>query len=172
VAAQKGDGVVVQLLINSNCKLNKKSNKTNRPLHYAARNGYNHIVTLLIKAKCKLDPQNMFGDTPLLKAVQKGNKDIVNIFLSAGCHMESPKKLKIAQQKHPELASLFSLEHLASLWPRAHQGLPSPLQHAIHEMLCITSNVIEVPKDVRLLLVQNTIKLYVQEYAKFEMYLQ
>jgi len=127
-------------------------------------------VSLLIKAKCKLDPLNIFGETPLLKAVQKGKRNIIDELLTAGCHKDSYKKLKSAQLKHPELVSMFSLDHLVSLWPRAHNGFPPALQQAIEEILCITKNCIVIPKEVRILLVYSTIKIHLRLFCDYEIF--
>jgi ankyrin repeat protein len=83
-AAAKGQGRVVQMLLDwsADVNVNKPYNLT--ALHYAAGNGRKTVVDLLVKHEARLDALTASGLTPLHLAVLKGYRLVAMALVEAG----------------------------------------------------------------------------------------
>jgi ankyrin repeat protein len=81
LAALKGEGVGVQLLLERGAKVNQPGWS---PLHYAATGPEPKLVQLLLDRGAAINAEAPNGSTPLMMAAQYGSEDSVKVLLVAG----------------------------------------------------------------------------------------
>ncbi|KAL1022513.1 hypothetical protein UPYG_G00028690 [Umbra pygmaea] len=81
LAAQNGNEIIAQTLLEMGLDPNLPGPKANTPLHLAVQHDRPAIVELLLKAGAQVNPVSQDGLTPLHSASQMGHPDIVNKLL-------------------------------------------------------------------------------------------
>jgi ankyrin repeat protein len=90
VAADKGDLVMVQLLLASDSSLaDSRDDEGMTPLHYAALNGNGDLMHTLLANRASIDAKDGSGQTPLHMAVVFHNTRAVQILLDAGANVNA-----------------------------------------------------------------------------------
>jgi ankyrin repeat protein len=64
IAAMRGDGHTVSLLLNAGVDPNAAGEMGYRPLHYAFRNKHRAVISLLMERGARTDIRNEFGKAP------------------------------------------------------------------------------------------------------------
>jgi ankyrin repeat protein len=72
-AVLNNDIVMVRILINSKCQLNKQNDLGNTPLHIAVNKNYNDIIKILLDKKAKINIKNNKNKTVLDIARETNN---------------------------------------------------------------------------------------------------
>jgi ankyrin repeat protein len=83
-AAENGDLIKVQTLLENGANPNAKDNAGRTPLHIAALWGRVEIVKLLLERDVNPNAKDNYGDTPLHIAALWGHVEIVKILLERG----------------------------------------------------------------------------------------
>ena len=86
-AANIGNRVMVQLLLDRGANPNKAEENGDTPLHKAAMNGHKAVAKLLLKRGAEVNRQDKYGSTPLLSAAHNSfmnRTEMVKILLEGG----------------------------------------------------------------------------------------
>lgn len=81
IAADAGNGLMVQMLLQDKAKVNLQNRERSTALHLAVINGSSISVMLLTEADADVNMADIRGNTPLLLACQSGNDDIAVMLL-------------------------------------------------------------------------------------------
>lgn len=91
-AAEKGEPVIAQYLINCGADVNTQDNDGATPLILAACAGDSGVVEVLLNNGAEVNMSEMGGNTALMMAAFFGDIDIVEILLSAGADIDAVAK--------------------------------------------------------------------------------
>ena len=96
IAADKGWGPIVDLLLKADAQKNIKMNNKNRfrftPLQLAAQNGSVDVAKLLVDAGADLEAESYDWGTPVAIAVKKGHREVARFLIKAGAKTDFAKK--------------------------------------------------------------------------------
>ncbi|TLD28544.1 hypothetical protein PspLS_04037 [Pyricularia sp. CBS 133598] len=81
-AVEKGDGPIVQILLEFRADINARDVWGNNALHSLGSLASVPLAKLLVNAGAKLDAINQAGNTPLIRVVNSGNWDVFRYLLS------------------------------------------------------------------------------------------
>ena len=84
VAAQKGHGSVLQILIDHNVDINERDTNGATALHLAVENGHEATARLLLQHGADMNACDSHGRSPFYLAVSLGDEDVVRMFLLHG----------------------------------------------------------------------------------------
>lgn len=83
-ASRSGHVKLLELLLETDAKVNYCDQYGLTPLHVAAIKGHKDVAMLLVEYGSELDSQDSDGHTPLHLAVESGDKDMVEVLLNRG----------------------------------------------------------------------------------------
>ncbi|XP_008562770.1 PREDICTED: ankyrin repeat and SOCS box protein 13, partial [Galeopterus variegatus] len=89
-AAQRGESLQLQQLIESGACVNQVTVDSITPLHAASLQGQARCVQLLLAAGAQVDARNIDGSTPLCDACASGSVECVKLLLSYGAKVNPP----------------------------------------------------------------------------------
>uniref|UniRef100_A0A8C0PPJ2 SOCS box domain-containing protein n=1 Tax=Canis lupus familiaris TaxID=9615 RepID=A0A8C0PPJ2_CANLF len=89
-AAQRGEALQLQRLIESGACVNQVTVDSITPLHAASLQGQAQCVQLLLAAGAQVDARNIDGSTPLCDACASGSIECVKLLLSYGAKVNPP----------------------------------------------------------------------------------
>ncbi|XP_053428893.1 ankyrin repeat and SOCS box protein 13 isoform X5 [Nycticebus coucang] len=89
-AAQRGESLQLQQLIESGACVNQVTVDSITPLHAASLQGQAQCVQLLLAAGAQVDARNIDGSTPLCDACASGSIECVKLLLSYGAKVNPP----------------------------------------------------------------------------------
>nr|XP_012298880.1 ankyrin repeat and SOCS box protein 13 isoform X2 [Aotus nancymaae] len=89
-AAQRGESLQLQQLIESGACVNQVTVDSITPLHAASLQGQARCVQLLLAAGAQVDARNIDGSTPLCDACASGSIECVKLLLSYGAKVNPP----------------------------------------------------------------------------------
>ncbi|XP_004049067.2 ankyrin repeat and SOCS box protein 13 isoform X1 [Gorilla gorilla gorilla] len=89
-AAQRGESLQLQQLIDSGACVNQVTVDSITPLHAASLQGQARCVQLLLAAGAQVDARNIDGSTPLCDACASGSIECVKLLLSYGAKVNPP----------------------------------------------------------------------------------
>lgn len=89
-AAQRGESLQLQRLIESGACVNQVTVDSITPLHAASLQGQARCVQLLLAAGARVDARNIDGSTPLCDACASGSIECVKLLLSYGAKVNPP----------------------------------------------------------------------------------
>ncbi|XP_006158523.2 ankyrin repeat and SOCS box protein 13 [Tupaia chinensis] len=89
-AAQRGESLQLQQLIESGACVNQVTVDSITPLHAASLQGQAKCVQLLLAAGAQVDARNIDGSTPLCDACASGSIECVKLLLSYGAKVNPP----------------------------------------------------------------------------------
>ncbi|XP_023488111.2 ankyrin repeat and SOCS box protein 13 isoform X3 [Equus caballus] len=89
-AAQRGETLQLQQLIESGACVNQVTVDSITPLHVASLRGQAQCVQLLLAAGAQVDARNIDGSTPLCDACASGSIECVKLLLSYGAKVNPP----------------------------------------------------------------------------------
>ncbi|XP_054363357.1 ankyrin repeat and SOCS box protein 13 isoform X4 [Mirounga angustirostris] len=89
-AAQRGETLQLQQLIESGACVNQVTVDSITPLHAASLQGQARCVQLLLAAGAQVDARNIDGSTPLCDACASGSIECVKLLLSYGAKVNPP----------------------------------------------------------------------------------
>ncbi len=84
IAAQRGNLLIVEMLIKSGADVNVEGHNGATALIHASHFGYVDIVKVLLRANADVDKRNFKGTTAIMRASQEGKKNVVRILAEAG----------------------------------------------------------------------------------------
>lgn len=88
-AAQSGDTVKVQSLLNKGADIEAKDDIGNTPLITAANVGNTDVTELLLKRGANIEASNFMGQTPLIMAASSGQTEVLRLLLDKGADIEA-----------------------------------------------------------------------------------
>ena len=91
-AAEDGDWLMVEYLIDYRVKLDWQNSEGVSVLMLAAKNGHQGIVNILIQNGANIDAANNDGWTALMLATENGHQDIVNTLIQNGANIDASEK--------------------------------------------------------------------------------
>ncbi|XP_047597274.1 ankyrin repeat and SOCS box protein 13 isoform X1 [Lutra lutra] len=89
-AAQRGETLQLQRLIESGACVNQVTVDSITPLHAASLQGQAQCVQLLLAAGAQVDARNIDGSTPLCDACASGSVECVKLLLAYGAKVNPP----------------------------------------------------------------------------------
>ena len=119
-AVKNKDTAMIQALLENGFDLERKNNKGQTPLSYAAANGHEGVVTLLLEKGAELETKD-YDWTPLLYAARNGHEAVVKLLLEKGAELETKGEgygqapLSYAAEKGHEVVVKLLLEKGAEL---------------------------------------------------------
>lgn len=104
IACENGFYEIVELICQSDVKLNIKDKFDNTPLHLAIRNAYKgqsyyNIIEKLLKKGIDIKIKNLSGQTPVVLSLLLGKMDIVNLLIKHGAEISDEERIKIEPKK-------------------------------------------------------------------------
>ncbi len=104
VAAQRGNPLIVEMLIKSGAEVNMEGHNGATALIQASHFGYVDIVRVLLRANADVDKHNFKGTTAIMRAAQEGKTDVVRVLAEAGAcinrrNNEQMNALMLASQR-------------------------------------------------------------------------
>ncbi|KAI5786238.1 ankyrin repeat-containing domain protein [Pyronema domesticum] len=106
VAAQRGHGAVVSLLLENGASIHQQDRSYTTPLAFATLYGHPEVVNILLNSGANIDALDILEMTPLSLAAQRGHASTVHMLLERGADIHSPDKHR---KKTPEGRSLLSV---------------------------------------------------------------
>jgi len=113
VAADKGRGDFVELLLENKADVNAKALDDWTPLHRAVLRWNKDVVELLLASKADVNAKDDLGLTPLHLAIHAGVKDMVEVLLAKGADVnakdivgETPLRLAL-KKENKDVAELL-----------------------------------------------------------------
>jgi ankyrin repeat protein len=97
LAAEAGNGAMVEFLLSKGAEVNLKANKNVTALHLASSGGRREVVKALILRGADVNAADTEGGTPLHRAAEGGYADILQALISRGGEVN----LKDSQGKTP-----------------------------------------------------------------------
>ena len=94
-AAQIGDPVVCQLLMDHGADVNKRDARKQTPLWVSAEEGHKDICEVLIQNGASVDKKDASQRTPLWIAVHKKHEDVCKILIDNGAEIFAKNELRI-----------------------------------------------------------------------------
>jgi hypothetical protein len=121
VAAGKGHGEVVELLVQAGANVNAAEPKLCTALHTAALHGEWGVVEQLLAAGADTEALTVDGETALALAAEKGHRDVVQLLLSCEGSVGSVGHLLKAGHKAKGDMAVWALlaGEVASRFPEA-----------------------------------------------------
>jgi ankyrin repeat protein len=92
VAARRGHGDLVELLLNAGAEINAKGHFGSTALMIAAEHGRKDMVELLLNAGADVHAKTEYGSTALTKAVEHDQEEIVELLLDRGADIHGKSK--------------------------------------------------------------------------------
>ena len=152
-ASRSGHIDVIWLLLDHNPDVNVHDwhDRSNTPLHYAARRGLFKLVQKLLELNAEVNPCNRHKSTPLLLASQYGHADVVRLLLdynadvyACDCDLDTPLHCA-AGHGHLEITETL-LQHGAEVNSRNDRGF-TPLLRASRDWHGRNMDVVQVLLD-------------------------
>lgn len=92
VAAQRGHGAVVSLLLENGASIHQQDRSYTTPLAFATLYGHPEVVNILLNSGANIDALDILEMTPLSLAAQRGHASTVHMLLERGADIHSPDK--------------------------------------------------------------------------------
>ena len=100
-AAQIGDPVVCQLLIDHGADVNKQDARKQTPLWVSAEEGHKDICEVLIQNGASVGKEDASQRTPLWIAAHKKHEDVCKILIDNGAEIFGKDELRIGVPRYP-----------------------------------------------------------------------
>ncbi|XP_041364259.1 ankyrin repeat domain-containing protein 50-like [Gigantopelta aegis] len=96
VAAQLGNGSLVQVLLDGGCKTDCRDRLGQNALYHAACDGHLDVVRRLVAAGADLNATTNKGFTPLLDSIRNNHIEVAGELISSGCDVNKADRYKQA----------------------------------------------------------------------------
>jgi len=123
LATAKGNGDVVQLLLENEAEVNVVgTNSGCNPLHYAVSLGHVDLCELLIRYGADTDAKTSKLETPLHLAIARGHAEVVALLLKYNARLDIRDKngmMPLQQAETIKISEIVTLinQHLSEVWP-------------------------------------------------------
>jgi ankyrin repeat protein len=117
IAAQNGNSILCEWLINQGVNVNAQNNLGNTALMYAAAKGHIDVCRLLIARGAHVNGENShyWGETPLMSAAAalKGHKKVCELLIAHGAHVNAQDNqnqtalMRAASSGHKDICELL-----------------------------------------------------------------
>ncbi len=120
LAAERGEALLVYLLLREGADEDARDGDGRTPLHKAAEEGHVEVAKVLLKHGADLNAKDRYEDTPLHKAAEKGRVEVVKLLLEHGADVNTRDRYentpldKAAENGHVEVVKVL-LEHGADV---------------------------------------------------------
>jgi hypothetical protein len=88
-AAERGDAILVERLLDKGAAVDSENQFGTTPLRWAATNGHEAMVKLLLDKGAAVDSKDRYGETPLRGAAANGHEAVVKLLLDKGAAEDS-----------------------------------------------------------------------------------
>jgi len=153
VAAWRGHGEVVELLVDKGANLDAQDKLGWTALQRAADNGHGEVVKLLVEKGANLEAQDTYGRTALHLAAQGGHGEVVKLLVEKGANLEAQDTYGrtalhlAAQGGHGEVVKLL-VEKVGAVYDAQGTGGRTVLRTVLGEVAKVESQVARVESQV------------------------